>query len=149
MGLFGYTVASIGDDCSHLSEPTICMFASLLQNHVYRSFHLGQCALRCIECYFTVVKLQYFILCQFLAADVQIKVPSFDYISQNECTTKHCVSHPWQDGEHQCEDNVPKYTEAQLKLMKSQDIRYVNFKRSLELKVHCMCQFLQCVNGKV
>lgn len=39
-----------------------------------------------------------------------------------------------EDGEHQCEDSVPKYTEAQLKLMKSQDIHYVNFKRSLELK---------------
>lgn len=48
----------------------------------------------------------------------------------------------WQDGEHQCEDNVPKYTDAQLKLMKSQDIRYVNFKRSLELKARYMCQFV-------
>jgi len=40
-----------------------------------------------------------------------------------------------QDGEHQCEDATPKYTEDQLKLMQSQDVRYVNFKRSLELKV--------------
>jgi U3 small nucleolar RNA-associated protein 11 len=38
------------------------------------------------------------------------------------------------DGEHQCESNIPKYTEDQRKLMQSQDIRYVNFKRSLEQK---------------
>lgn len=40
-----------------------------------------------------------------------------------------------QDGEHQCEDSTPKYTNDQLKLIQSQDLRYVNFKRSIELKV--------------
>jgi len=39
-----------------------------------------------------------------------------------------------EDGEHQCEDTTPKYTSDQIKLMQSQDIRYVNFKRSLELR---------------
>ena len=41
----------------------------------------------------------------------------------------------FQDGVHQTEDDTPKYTDEQLKLMKSQDIKYVNFKRSSELKV--------------
>jgi len=39
-----------------------------------------------------------------------------------------------EDGEHKSEDTVPTYTPDQLKLIESQDIKYVNFKRSLELK---------------
>ncbi|XP_064594727.1 probable U3 small nucleolar RNA-associated protein 11 [Liolophura sinensis] len=39
------------------------------------------------------------------------------------------------DGVHQPrEEREPEYTEEQIKLMRSQDIRYVNFKRTAELK---------------
>ncbi len=40
-----------------------------------------------------------------------------------------------QDGVHQSEAAAPEYTEEQLKLIHSQDLRYVNYKRSTELKV--------------
>lgn len=39
-----------------------------------------------------------------------------------------------EDGVHQTEDETPTYTEDQLKLMTSQDIKYINYRRSLELK---------------
>jgi len=39
-----------------------------------------------------------------------------------------------EDGVHKSADNVPVYTPDQLKLIQSQDIRYINFKRSVELK---------------
>jgi U3 small nucleolar RNA-associated protein 11 len=39
-----------------------------------------------------------------------------------------------EDGVHQTEDGIPAYTPEQLKLIQSQDIQYVNFKRSVELK---------------
>ena len=40
-----------------------------------------------------------------------------------------------QDGVHTQEEAPPQYTDDQLKLMNSQDIRYVNYKRSTEIKV--------------
>ena len=40
-----------------------------------------------------------------------------------------------QDGVHQTEDETPEYTEDQLKMMHTQDLRYVNYKHSTELKV--------------
>ena len=39
---------------------------------------------------------------------------------------------------HQCEDPTPEYTDAQLKLIASQDLKYVNYKRSVEQKVFCV-----------
>lgn len=38
------------------------------------------------------------------------------------------------NGVHQTEDGPPAYTEEQIKLMHCQDIKYINFKRSTELK---------------
>jgi hypothetical protein len=45
------------------------------------------------------------------------------------------------DGEHQCEDKAPKYTDEQLKLIQSQDLRYVQFKLSVEQKVFIQVVF--------
>lgn len=39
-----------------------------------------------------------------------------------------------QDGVHQTESALPEYSEDQLKLMQSQDTRYINYKRSAETK---------------
>lgn len=36
---------------------------------------------------------------------------------------------------HQSEDSTPVYTDDQLLLMRSQDLRYVQHRRSIELKV--------------
>ena len=47
-----------------------------------------------------------------------------------------------QDGVHQCEDPTPQYTDAQLKLIASQDLKYVNYKRSVEQNV---CDQVFCV----
>ena len=44
-----------------------------------------------------------------------------------------------QDGVHTQEVAPPQYTEDQLKLMTTQDTRYVNYKRSTELKVSGVC----------
>ena len=46
----------------------------------------------------------------------------------------HCTC-IMQDGEHQSEDTTPQYTPEQLKLMSSQDVKYLNYKRSTEMKV--------------
>ena len=42
----------------------------------------------------------------------------------------------FQDGEHQCEDTTPEYTDEQLQLMQSQDLKYIMYKRSTEVKVN-------------
>lgn len=39
-----------------------------------------------------------------------------------------------EDGVHQCEDDTPTYTDEQLKLMSSQDIKYINYKRTTEMR---------------
>ena len=49
-----------------------------------------------------------------------------------------------QDGVHQCEDPTPQYTEEQLKLITTQDLKYVNFKRSLEQKVSDLLRAFTC-----
>ncbi|XP_013398660.1 probable U3 small nucleolar RNA-associated protein 11 [Lingula anatina] len=38
------------------------------------------------------------------------------------------------EGVHQNDDSPPAYSEEQLKLMQSQDLKYINYKRSTELK---------------
>lgn len=39
-----------------------------------------------------------------------------------------------EDGVHQSEDSTPQYTDDQLALMQSQDLKYINYKRSTEVK---------------
>ena len=53
--------------------------------------------------------------------------------TNHQCATR--LSLCCQDGVHQCKDETPIYTDEQLKLMTSQDIKYVNYKCSIELKV--------------
>jgi len=46
-----------------------------------------------------------------------------------------------QDGVHQCEDGIPAYTADQLMLMQSQDMKYVNYKQSINRKVGILACF--------
>ena len=43
----------------------------------------------------------------------------------------------------QCEDPTPQYTDDQLKLIASEDLKYVNFKRSVEHKVSSHSNYVQ------
>ena len=61
-----------------------------------------------------------------------------------------CVSFV-KDGEHQCEDSAPKYTDDQLKLIQSQDLRYVQYKLSVEQKVMdalSLFEIIRCICHK-
>lgn len=55
------------------------------------------------------------------------------------------MSHDPQDGRHVIPQTEEKFTQEQLQIMKTQDLKYVQMKLNMETKVSGKCVVLWCV----